>query len=625
MQLSIEQALETAQRLLQNGQPAQAEAMFRQILASQPNHPMALLGMGLLAYQCRRADAALFLRQAIAANPDLAAAHLHLGLVLQAQGQTAAALDSFRRAAEFMPAHPDAFLTLGNALAAQHEFQWAADCFSRAIQLRPENPQAYYNLGNALNGLGQTTQAIAAFSKAITLYPDFPQAHNNLGNALLSLGQADAAIAAYRRAIECNPHCVDALNNLGNALVGVGSGELAIPILQDAIAQQPGIPEIHNNLGNALRDQGKFAEATSAYQQALSLKSDYVAAQTNLGNMLSDCGHQIEAIQALRKAVAMDPRYPEPHYGLSLALLSAGQFREGWKEHESRWGVRNFPTLRRKFSVPQWDGSDLGGKTLLIHSEQGFGDVIQFLRFVPLAARRANSVQLQLEPDLRRLAGTLDSAGSEIIIDDPSQQSRAPFNFHLPMMSLPLVLGLNEMSELASPKPYLHADEKLAKDVAPLFDSAGNRLKVGLAWRGHPKPFNRSVPAKILAKLARPDVCFYRLQINEIPGEADAAAPLQMIDLAGHIKDFADTAALVANLDLLISIDTALAHLGGAMARPTWVMLSYVADWRWNLDRDRCPWYPSMRIFRQRTHGDWPEAIARIAAALDELILARAN
>jgi len=575
--------MQTAIRHHQAGRLAEAEEIYRQILDRQPGHAQALELLGALNLQRGRSDVAV---------------------------------DLIGRALALRPNWPEALSNRGEALRVQGRLDEAIADHRQVIALEPNRAQAHYNFGVALKDKGQLDEAIAAYRRAIALKPDYARAFGNLGNALREKEQVDEAIAACRQAIALKPDFAEAHSNLSAALRDKGLQNEAIAACRQAIALRPNFPEAYTNLGNALRDKGLMDAAIAAYHQAIAVKPEFVEAYTNLGSVLKDMGRLDEAIAACRRAIALKPDSPEAHYSFAFVLLLNGDFAEGWAEHEWRWLFKDFPAHRWSSSKPQWDGSDLANRTILLYCEQGFGDILQFIRFVPMVAGRGGNVIVMCPPHLRRLFQSVPGVGGWVVFDEPLPQ----FDVHCPLMSLPLAFGTT-LETIPASVPYLHAEageierwrERLAGEPAG--------LKVGLVWAGrstHKNDHNRSVPLSILAPLAEvPGVNFYSLQKGEPAAQAKhPPGGMKLVDWTQELNDFADTAALIANLDLVVSVDTAVAHLSGAVSRPVWLLAPFVTDWRWPLGREDSPWYPTMRVFRQKATGQWDEIIERVAKCL---------
>ena len=505
-------------------------------------------------------------------------------------------------------------------LALQHHqagrLQEAEQLYRQVLAQQPERADAMHNLGLIAHQVGRNDVAVELIRRAIVLNPNNAEAYNNLGNVLKNKGEFDDAIDAYRRAIALNPNFPEVHSNLGNALKDKGQLEEAIAAYRRAIALRPNYAEAHSNLGNALKERGQLDEAIAAYRRAIALRPNYAEAHNNLGGVLIDQGRLDEAIAAYRRAIAFRPGYPEAHSNLSLSLLTSGDFQQGWEEHEWRWKCKDFSSPRRNFAQGQWDGCPLENRTILLHAEQGAGDAIQFIRYLPLVAQRGGRIIIECHTELQRLFRTM--AGSHQVMA-PTQPMPA-FDLHCPLVSLPRVFGTN-LGNIPKDVPYLHPD---AEDAGRWQHRPGEQapaVKVGLGWAGNPRhknDRNRSIKLARLAPLGQlPGVRFFSLQKGAAAAEAKTPPPgMELVDWTEELKDFADTAALIANLDLVIAVDTAVVHLAGAMGKPVWTLLPFNSDWRWLLERQDSPWYPTMRLFRQPSRGDWDGVMTRVVEAL---------
>ena len=541
-------------------------------------------------------------RRALELKPDFADAHYNLGIALKDQGALDQAIASYRRALELRPDFAAAHNNLGAAFKEQGKLDEAIACYRRVLDLRPDFADAHNNLGAAFKEQARPDEAIACYRRALELRPDFPEAHSNLGIALEDQGKPDEAIACYRRALELRPEFVEVHNRLGMALRDRGNLDEAIACYRRALELRPGYAEAHNNLGNALKDQGKLDEAVACYRQALELNPDFVEAHTILGVAFNDQRKLDEAAACYRRALELKPELAEVHLYRSFLSLLSGDFQRGWAEYQWRWKTKASPP--RDFQQPLWDGRPLEGGTILLYAEQGLGDTIQFVRYAALVKQRGGSVIVECP---RPLASLLRSCAG---IDRLVAQGDPPpaFDVQAPLLSLPGIFQ-TALDNLPAAIPYLFADADLVRrwreELAPL-----PGRKIGIAWRGSPAHVNdraRSLPLSCFESLARlPGVHLLSLQkgpgVEELQG---LSSHFPVTELGSRLNDFADTAALLMNLDLLITCDTAVAHLAGALGAPVWVALPLVPDWRWLLDRDDSPWYPTMRLFRQQTPGDW--------------------
>jgi hypothetical protein len=432
----------------------------------------------------------------------------------------------------------------------------------------------------------------------------------------------DEATAACRRAIQIDPNYADGYFNLGLALHAKGQWDESIAAIREALRLKPDNAEAYYNLGNSLHDADRLDDAIAAYQRALELKPDYPEAHNNLGIALRDSGRLEDANTAYREALKIRNDNPPVHWNLALNYLLQGNFKEGWEEHEWRWRCKGFPSPRREFRQPMWDGRDLNGQKIFLHAEQGFGDTIQFVRYAPIVAERGGQVVLQCQAELFRLLKSNPQFGQIISADEIVPE----FDFHCPLLSLPRAFG-TEIHSIPAATPYLGVDPVLAETWEKRLLSASGGFRVGIVWAGRPthkRDRQRSIALlKFLPLAAVAGVKFFSLQKGvaseqiKTPGDT-----MHLIDLTADLHDFADTAALISRLDLVIGVDTAVVHLAGAMGKPVWLLLPSVPDWRWLMNREDSSWYPTMRLFRQTSPGDWEGVFCRVAESLSMAVSA---
>ena len=464
--------------------------------------------------------------------------------------------------------------------------------------MNPHDARAHNNLGVACKGQGKLDEAVAAYRRALELQLDFADAHYNLGRALQDQGQADQAAACYRRALQLKPDYAEAYNNLGNVWNEQGKLDQAIACYHRALQLKPDFAQAHNNLGNALKGQGKPDQALAHYQRALQLQPDFAEACNNLGAAFRELGKLAEAVASYRQALQLKPDYAEAHANLATAWLLAGDWRQGWPEYQWRWRTKD--CTPRHFPQPVWDGATLAGKTILLYAEQGLGDTIQFVRYAPLVKQFGGTVVLECQPPLR---GLLEgSPGIDRLIG--RGDDLPPFDVHASLLSLPGILQTT-LQTIPAKIPYLSSR-------APLVQQWRNRLheldgfKIGISWQGNPNFGGdrlRSIPLRCFAPLA--GIAGVRLLSLQKAAGSEQVAEVRdlfpVLDLAGELDrqtgPFLDTAAVMQNLDLVIASDSAAVHLAGALGVPVWVALPLAPDWRWLLDRDDSPWYPTMRSF----------------------------
>lgn len=519
----------------------------------------------------------------------------------------------YRRVISQQPQNSQALSLLGTLAMQTGRLPLAVDLISRAIAISPNVASFHSNLGEAYRRMERDEEAIASFRRAIELNPNLATAHSNLGITLSDNGRWAEAAAAFAEAIRIQPNTAPFHSNRGNALKELGDLDGAAAELSTALSIQPDHAEAHNNLGVVLSEKGRDEEAVEHYLKAIELNPRYSDAFTNLGNALFATGDPDRAVAACRKAVEIAPDSPPAHWNLAVALLRTGNFEVGWPEHE--WRLRTklkFPV--RPFPQPQWKGEDLEGRTILLHCEQGFGDGIQNVRYVHLVAKRGGRILLECHPELRRLFNNFPGADQVIARGEPLPQ----FDLHCPLSSLPYACR-TRLDTIPAEVPYLKPEPQLAAQWMEKLSKPG--MKVGLVWAGnptHPNDRTRSIRLQQLAPLAAATaVEFHSLQIG--PAAEQVRHPpegMRIVDHSGELNDYVDTAALIWQLDLVIAVDTSLAHLSGALARPTWVLIPFVADCRWLINRNDSPWYPTMRLFRQHAREKWDRAIESMAREL---------
>jgi tetratricopeptide (TPR) repeat protein len=463
---------------------------------------------------------------------------------------------------------------------------------------------------------GRIGEAIQIYRDILAGDPHNPDALHLLGMAAYDSGQYREAAALIGCAIAANPQASYYHSNLGNTLQALERFSEAVLCYQEALRLEPDVPEAHNNLGNALRRLGRLDESILRFVEALRLRPDYFQAYVNLGRTLADKLQFDDAAACFTEALRLSPGVAEVHLSLAQALLVTGRFENGWREFEWRWRLPGARTVT--FAEPEWDGAPLEGKTILLWAEQGLGDSLQFVRYAEQVKQKGGRVLLECQPSLKRVFKTIDY-GEALAYGSPLPA----FDVQAPLQSLPRILNTT-LETIPARVPYLRVrPEWRQKWRGRIGQPPG--LKVGLTWAGNPghgNDRNRSLPVELLAPLGRVrGVAWYSLQ-KDPPG---GLPPWPLIDLAPELTDFADTAAAIDCLDLVISADTAVAHLAGALNQPVWTLIPFVPDYRWLLGREDSPWYPSMRLWRQTEPGGWPAVLERLAASLEARTIAYAD
>ena len=528
----------------------------------------------------------------------------------------------YRQVLAIQPLHAVAHNNLGNTLQGLGKASDAVGHFEKAIALKPGYAEAHNNLANTLHAIGSLEESWRHFKTALCLTPTYPQAHNNLGNLLLTLGQLEDAAASYKLALDFSPSYPEAHSNLGHALTGLNQLDEAKSHCDQALALHPKYAAAYNNLGVIQHRQAQFEEAQASYRAAIQLRPNYPEAYLNLGNLLESQGLFSDALALYEKALSLRHDYALAHLNRSLIQLKMGNFGDGWHGHEWRWRQRGVREPRLNLRQPQWTGAPLNGASILLHAEQGLGDSIQFLRYVPMVRAAGGRILLEIPATLRRLVSKLVCADELILSGTP----RPPTDFHCPLMSLPLSFKTGEHT-IPNGESYLSVPHEAQQKAAGLL-SKFQKPRIGLVWAGNPKHLKdrfRSIPLSIFAKITDcEEASFFSLQIGESATELPKSS-FPIVSLSAEIEDLADTAALIQQLDLVISVDTSVAHLAGALGIATWLLLSTDSDWRWLIDREDSPWYASIRIFRQSAFGNWESVIETVKSSLERFVSEACN
>ncbi len=534
---------------------------------------------------------------------------LREAMELHRTGRLAEAAELFRRVLKKIPDQFDALFHLALTKMIQGDPQEALKLIGKAIKVEPRAPIAQSLAGTILNMLGRREEALACYDRALALDPNLMIALNDRGNTLRLLGRPQEALTCFDRALVLEPTAAQLHNNRGTTLVDLRRFEEAVACFDRAVALQPASPDALNNRGAALLKLDRPEQALADFDRAIALKPDYGEAFNNRGNALQDLNRHREALAAHTRALSLRADNLEARFNLATAHLALAEFDEGWRAYEARWAMRDIASPQRNFRSPLWlDGRPIAGKTILLHAEQGYGDAIQFVRYAPLVAQRGAKVILEAPRALQALFGSVAGVAQVVARGD----RLPPFDLHCPLLSLPLAFG-TRLDSIPHDVPYLHADaERLAKwrDRLP----PSGRSRIGIAWQGRAYPRNRSVPfAALTALLALPDIEFISLQQELSDEDARAVAQTGNVRHFGaEIKDFADTAAILSDLDAVVSIDSAVAHLAGALGKRSWLMLIFAADFRWLIGREDSPWYPTARLIRQSRISEWSDVVARV-------------
>ncbi len=608
----------------------EAVAAFEQVLRLQPNNPMAHNNLGAaLRLQFRWAEAADHYRQALRLKPDYPEAHNNLGEALRGLGRTEEAAASFREALRWRPDYPEAHTNLGTVLVGLNRLEEGIAHHNEALRLRPAYAEAHLNLGATLAAQRRFREAEACYRETLRLEPNCAEAHYNLGLALAMQERYPEAEACYLAALRLFPQYAEALQNLGHLLAlqrrhteAEACFRAVETCYREALRRRPGNASMYLNFGSALAEQGRLAEAEDCFREILRLEPQSTAAWGWLANVLTARGKGAEAVAVSDHLLELTPDSPDAHMNRAWARLTQGWWEQAWADYEWRWGCSY--TVPLPYKEPRWDGSPLAGRTVLIHAEQGVGDTILFVRYASLVKQRGGTVLLVCPRVMLRLLACLSG------VDGLFAQGTAlpPFDCVAPLHSLPGIFRTTPETVPAD-VPYLSVAPSLVehwrRELPP-----GRDFRVGIAWQGNvgfAHDRQRSFALAQLAPLAAvPGVQLISLQ-KGFGSEQVGEVPFPVSDLGPNLDEtagpFMDTAAVMHNLDLVVAPDTSLLHLAGALGVPALGAMAFAPYWYWMRDREDSPWYPSVRLFRQRTPGDWEDVFERMAAALNDLVGSR--
>ena len=655
-EMSLPDAIQLGYQHLTASRFAEAELVAQQILAVVPEQPRALHYLAIAQHQQGRVDQAIpnylkaialdandaepccnlaeayrsihryedavaSARQAIARAPQFAVGYTNLGVALNYLGKHEEAEQVLRQALAINSSDANTYNALGISFQSRRYRDEALQCYQYSLQIQQNAPGTLNNYATLLQEMNRHEEAVEAYRQVIQLNPNASETYSNLCNALRALERNDEAVAAGRRAVELSPDRPEAAINLASAVQGIGQLHEAIAMLEPVLERFPTHVEGLNQLGNAHHRLGNLGQAIEIYKKTLAIKGDANEIRSNLALALEKSGHHDEARRQYEAIIRDDPKNNEVRFNYGLLLLHAGDLPHGFAEFEYRWNCVGFRKERRYTNYPHWDGNDLTGRSILVHAEQGLGDSIQFVRYLPeLQARyRPERIIFECQPELGRLLADCPGITQFFV-----RGELAPtFDVQCPLMTLPLLMKTS-LETIPGGVPYIKADPARVEHWRNRWREQGaspTDLRVGLVWAGSPKHHEdrfRSIPLALFAPVAAiPGVKLVSLQKGPATMQL-SAAPFAIENLDPEINSWFDTAAVLETLDLLITCDTGPAHLAGAMGRPVWTLSHFPGEWRWLQVRSDTPWYPSMRLFRQKTRGEWVGPIAEVAAALRE-------
>ncbi len=646
-------ALNRAISSYQAGQLGEAEQICQKIISKKSNFFDAHHVLAVVQASQGKNDLALTsYNRALAVQPNHADTLNNRGNVLKEMGRFDEALASYNRALSVKPNHAGALNNRGVTLHVLGRFDEALANFDHALVLQADYVDALCNRGNTLHALKRFDEALANYDRAIVLRPGVVEAHCNRGNTLRELKRYDEALASYDCALVSRPNLVEAISNRGITLAELKRYDEALPNLDRAIAMRPNDPELLNKRGVVLDEVKRHAEALADYDRALALRPDYADAVYNRGNALHDlkrfdealvCYDRLlpvrqndadtlnnrgkilkelnrydEALECSARALALKPDNIVAHCNEASMRLLKGDFARGWAEYEWRWKKTDMAPNKRDFAQPLWLGEgDIAGKTMLLHAEQGFGDTIQFCRYASMVAARGARVILEVDKPLQSLMqGT--AGPSEVVLKGDALPQ---FDVHCPLLSLPLAMG-TRLDTVPADVPYLNAPA----DAAAVWDARlgpKTRPRIGIAWAGnakHERDRERSIGLPAFFPLLDFDATYVSLHKEVSTDDAALLKDRGILHFGDLLGDYSDTAGLISQLDLVVSVDTSVVHLAGALAKSVWILVAYVPDWRWMLERDDSPWYPTLRVFRQDAARTWDGVITHVHRALDDFV-----
>ena len=631
---------------------------FTRVVQVDAMHAQALNNRGAALLQLQRYDEALpCFERLLVTEPDNVEALSNSGFALLQSGRAAPALAPLERALQLAPRHVGALNNRGLALLRLRRAQEALDCFEQALVLQPHFLEALNNRGLALTELGRHGEALACFDHALALAPQYLDALNNRGLVLRKLHRPAEALPCFEQVLAPQPAHFDALNNRGLALVDLDRHEEALACFDRALALQPRREGSLVNRGLALEAMQRHDEALECFDAALRLRPDEPSVLINRAATLLSMDREEQALGSLEQVLRTEPDHADALQGMGVVLerlnrraealpfverslklrpgdaetrcsrgflhLALGRLPEGFRDMEARWDKPPLRNGRLKTAAPLWTGQPLGGKTLLLHHEQGFGDTLQISRYLPLLTEQQGTVILRVPPALLGLMRSL-RGGARLISD---REPLPPHDWHCPLMSLPLACGAT-LETIPAAVPYLAPEPARVEHWRQTL-GARTRPRIGLVWAGRQfKPVNRrrDMPLDALRPLLQLDARFISLQKDIPEGERELIAQLPELERHGEtVVDFADTAALIENLDLVITVDSAVSHLAGALARPVWIMNRYAPCWRWLEGRGDSPWYPTARLFKQQAIGDWDGLVREVMGAAREFVERRGS
>ncbi|MCE9632701.1 MAG: tetratricopeptide repeat protein [Methylophilales bacterium] len=602
----------------QQGQHEEAIRLIKQALVINPNSAPAHSNLGNVYRETKRhAEAINAYQHAVATNPGYVEGHYNIGNLYFEMGRNEDALVAYDRVLNLNPHHEDTLINKGLLQYNMQRNEEAIASFDRLLEFKPKHIGALFNRALALYASQRYVAAIESYDLLLESLPHDVTIHCNRGMAFYALGMHEQAVISYDRGLMFDPNCARSLANRGTALHQLKQYEAALASYNEAISINAGYAEAYSNRGGLLHEMGRLDDALASYDTALNIYPEYAAAHCNRGVLMMDLLRHEEAMTCYNRALEIRSEYSDAHWNLGICRLRLGDFENGWSQHEYRWQVKQLANGQPHFDQPFWRGENVAGKTLLIYAEQGLGDTLQFYRYVKLLTDQGAMVLLKAQSALIPIFNGLNDQvtllkESDLIPD---------FDLHCPLLSLPMVFN-TRLGTIPADTPYLYAKpDKVAHWQGVLGDKTLPR--VGIVWSGNPahkNDHNRSIALEKLAHLFDPKYQIISLQKEVKTNDVSFLENhLEVLHFGDVIQDFSDTAALVELMDLVITVDTSIAHLAGAMGKPVWILLPYSPDWRWMVEREDSPWYPTARLFRQPAIGDWGGVIEKVSQELAKL------
>lgn len=614
----VQELMKKALHLHHQGQLENAMALYKRVLKKDPKNYDAYNLSGLIAYQRNDLHLAInLIDQAIDIQPHQSYAYVNRGLVSEKLDDYEAALASYEKAIALKPDFAEAYNNKGITLKKLNRLEDAMISYKKAISLKNDYAIAYSNLGNTLRELKRFEEAIPCFIQAIQFKPEYAEAYSNLGVTQCELACYEDALSSHDRAVSLMPNYAEAYTNRGVTLEKLFKFEDALISHEKAIELRPHYADAFSNRGVVLTSMMRWKEAIASYSRAIELDPSHAESFSNLGVAFKETMQFDNALQAYDRAIYLKPEYADAYWNKSITLLLLGDFINAWSLYEWRWKRDEFAKFNRIFTKPAWHGlQDVSTKIILIYAEQGLGDVIQFCRYAKFLKNKGASVILEAPRPLLSLLEGLD--GLDHLVQTGALLPK--FDYHCPLLSLPLAFGTN-LESIPQSGPYLRADPQKLHEWK---DRLGEKTKprIGLVWSGnaeHKNDRNRSLSLQELITNLPPDYEYISMQKEVRESDSMALSVSCIRNFCEYIDDFSDTAALCELVDLVISVDTSVAHLAGAIGKKTWVLLPFIPDWRWLLFRNDSPWYDSMLLFRQNESRQWASVLQEINKYLLQL------